>query len=70
MHINKEVQKLRQKSQSNISDINFGESAINESRKPILSINNIEKAESMDTNIMPMQKFTKCIVDITPLLLK
>lgn len=40
------IQKLKQKSQLNISDISFGERSINRSLNPILLINKIKNAET------------------------
>lgn len=40
------TQKLKQKSQLNISDISFGECSINWSLNPVLLINKIKNAET------------------------
>lgn len=43
---NSPAQKLKQKSQPNISDISFGERSINRSLNPVLFINKIKNAET------------------------
>ena len=60
-----DVQKLRQKSQSNNSEMSFGAFAIISSRMPILLINNIIKADVSDiAHTKAQNSIIKYIVDI------
>ena len=59
-----DVQKLRQKSQSNNWEISFGALAIMPSLIPIFPISNIIKAEAKDMYIKACKRVIKYTVDI------
>lgn len=65
-----DVQKLKQKSQSNNLEISGGASSIILSRTPNLPINKIINAAVSDTQASAEAIIIKYIVDITLLLLK
>ena len=65
-----DVQKLKQKSQSNNLEISGGASSTILSRTPNLLINKIINAAVSDTQVSAEAIIIKYIVDITPLLLK